>query len=152
MGSFDFEPSIVYFFFRRKRFLKFLKLPDTFSYEEKDTFLKLIDSDIMTNKNVNSIFFSWFNAFYSNLFFKRIFFFKTIKKKVFYFKNISLKHVLNQFFFDVNKYFDLKNLFRIFLFSLYNTAFLRISSKTKLTVYRRRVFWKKKRVIFFSKI
>jgi hypothetical protein len=70
----------------------------------------------MTNKNVNSIFFSWFNAFYSNLFFKRIFFLKTIKKKVFYFKNISLKHVLNQFFFDVNKYFDLKNLFVFFYF------------------------------------
>ena len=73
--------------------------------------MKRIDSDIMTNKNVNFLFFSWFNKFYSNLFLKRVFFFKTIKKKVFYFKNKSLKHVLNQFFFDLNKYFDLKNLF-----------------------------------------
>jgi hypothetical protein len=139
-GSFDFEPSIVYFFFRRKRFLKFLKLPESFSYEEKDSFLKLIDSDIITNANVNSIFFSWFNKFYSGLFLKRFFFIKTLKKKVFYFKNIPLKHTLNQFFFDLNKYFDLKNLFRIFLFSLYNSAFLRISPKTKMPVYRRKIF------------
>jgi hypothetical protein len=57
-GKYDFEPSMVYFFLTRKRFLKFLKLPDTFFYDEKDFFLKLIGSDINVEARADSVFFS----------------------------------------------------------------------------------------------
>jgi hypothetical protein len=57
-GKYDFEPSMVYFFLTRKRFLKFLKLPDTFFYDEKDFFLKLIGSDINVEVRADSVFFS----------------------------------------------------------------------------------------------
>jgi len=57
-SKFDFDPSMVYFFFSRQRFLKFLKLPESFCYEEKDSFLKLIGSDINSESKIDSIFFS----------------------------------------------------------------------------------------------
>jgi len=140
-GKYDFEPSMVYFFLTRKRFLKFLKLPDTFFYDEKDFFLKLIGSDINVEARADSVFFSWFNSFYNKLFFKRRFFFKTIKKNVGYLKQKPLRHSLNMFFNDLDQIFDVKNMFRLFFFSLYNMAFLRVGPKTIMSVYRRFPYW-----------
>jgi hypothetical protein len=71
------------------------------------------------------------------LFLKRIFSFRTIKKRIFYFKRRNLRHKLNAFFSDFNKFFDLKNVFASFFFSMYNHAFFNINPASTLVYYRR---------------
>lgn len=141
IDKFDFEPSMVYFFLTRKRFLKFLKLPSSFSYSDKDFFLKSVESDVNFEPKADSIFFSWFNNFYTKLFLKRKFFFKTLKKNVNYLNQKSLRHSLNTFFTDLDQIFDAKNMFRLFFFSLYNLAFFRTGPKTLMPVYRKFRYW-----------
>ena len=150
-SKFDFDPSMVYFFFSRKRFLKFLKLPERFLYEEKDSFLKLIGSNITSESQIDSIFFLWFNKFYKGLFSKRIYFFKTLKKNIFYFRRKHLRHSLNMFFYNLNQIFDVKNLFRLFFFSLYNLAFFRVNPRVVIPIHRRFYRWSvQRRDIFIN--